>query len=224
MFECLDTSPVNYENFTTALDRPETKEMLQLFGTVLHTDIENQLKIQKESQKTEVEQLCDGLVFYRPYGCYSLEMCLEKTEELSRYGTPVLTPFMADGKPVAYVSESYAISNTSENKQNAWNFIKLALSSKMQAANSCSVRKESLALDLAPARIRASWDAEKCGVGYDELFAWHRSLRENVGKVHFLSKSTLNIVEQLLPYMEGEKPFDAVYEDLQNYMKIYLSE
>ena len=125
-----------------------------------------------------------------------------------------------------------AISTSSPNKENAWNFIKLLLgeSYQNQLLGGLPVRKDSLELWFEKQYEEFGKDAVlvdgvSCpGVSREQVDAakeavLHARLYFPIG--YEISK---NYSEAMRPYYEGEKTVDACVEEFRDYLEIYYSE
>ena len=163
-----------------------------------------------------------------------LTVSLQQVAAISAKETPVLIPITkGDGKPIAQIREYAGIRANSENKENAWNMLRILMSENMQtqmagAYNAAPVFKSAIDAQIQESIEEAVSDGAKEGVETgpidEQLKEKYLDYLKNPGTAMFPNDLSRKFIERMLPYLEGEGEYEDCLKEFENYAGIYLTE
>lgn len=152
---------------------------------------------------------------------------------LANGGEPFLYPmYNGDGKLNGQICLSIAINSSSENKQNAYNFIKLARdlsgSDAVQEYRGFSTKRADLQGLYNNSEENVAFISEYTGIdmkplgeaGFDRL----NDILDKVDRCSYANGINTYLFDQFLPYFKGEISLDSCIAEAKNWMDIYISE
>ncbi len=164
-----------------------------------------------------------------------IDIMLMPVTAIAAKETPVILPagFAGEGA-VAQVASYTGIRANSENKENAWNMLKILMGEEMQTAvseNTISVPVlKSVQDKKIQTRLQLSLEeAEDYGLPAadpgEEFLAKYREYLASPGKTIFINNTcTVNFYNTMLPFYEGQSDYESCLQEFESYIKIYLSE
>ena len=146
-----------------------------------------------------------------------------------------------DGKVIAEVTTKAAIRANSENKQNAWNFIKILLSSEISGMESNTTnfpvskqgieKKISSQIESIEHLVGEPLSGDILGTVLSaesistEVVEMYRSLITDVDSAVLQNSAVNNILnESMEPYFKSEKSYEDCLENLKNKLELYIGE
>lgn len=147
--------------------------------------------------------------------------------------SPVFCPLANDkGETLAKISQYTGIRANSENKQNAWNMIKILLSDEVQGAIAgrgfyCPVRKSSLEGAVEKAVEEELADGSKyveMGSLPQEYIDKYKSVLMEPQKCYYATDIFVKFLEDMTPFYEDEADYEECMKTFEDYIKVYLTE
>jgi len=234
LFRCYGDVFVDYEKGTVNLDSTQLKETLSMYKDFLNIEI---------GDKPSPE----NLIYYTNQGYYHLkdkakafethilsnQSIFDDASKLIAAGEkPVIIPIRGfDGKIQATPSLSAGVRANSENKKNAFNFIKIMLSNTIQEKSILSggmpVRNDSL--DVVFNRIERESANSTSGVPQSQLpteyFNDFKKVLNEMESCRFLDDYSYAYVRRYMkPYFDGEKSYEECLKTAKSAFEIYVSE
>jgi len=166
-------------------------------------------------------------------GLSGLAGLLQPIAAIAAQETPVLIPVSkGDGKSIAQIREYAGIRANSENKENAWNLLRILMGEKMQTGMSESIDTVPVLKSAVEERIRrgvaeaedGAEDGVETGKISEELLGEYLSYVKEPGTAMFPNDLARKFIETMIPYLHGEAEYDTCLEEFENYAKIYLTE
>ena len=222
---------LDYENNAVQVDTPEFQMAMETHKKLCQQQLEVRSEdgISYSYTGDEVVQLEANKYLFE--GPNLSPKDLEDYQMLLTRNTPVLLPLLTqEGKMCASVGFYTAISSASNNKANAYAFLKVLLSQKVQSQISfeCSVNRAATRDKIVKATsstgpVRGT-DLIRQALNEEQIDAiW--KIMTNVDEAIFSSGDPLNIVfNDMEPYFKGEAEYAQCLRSLKNDLTIYISE
>lgn len=148
--------------------------------------------------------------------------------------TPVIIPVSkGDGTSIAQISEYAGIRANSENKEQAWNMLRILMDEDAQTKMSAMRDKVPVLISVIDAHVEriiadAFSSGKEEGVETGTVSAAfteeYLEYLKNPGAVMFLNEISRKFIERMIPYLEGEAEYEDCLKEFENYAKIYLTE
>lgn len=169
--------------------------------------------------------------FYIPTG---IGGGLSASAAIAASETPKLLPLRnSEGEAMGRIMAYAGIRANSENKQNAWNLLRILMSEEVQKKQTklmtnCPVSKGALDEKI---REELSWIAaerkENAGIGTlsDEFLDEYRKCLTELQNCVYVSEVCVNeFYSDMVPFYEGEESYEECIETFRDYASIYLTE
>ena len=159
----------------------------------------------------------DQLLFY----FYLLHQNLDMDQALSetRTAQSLILPSMGSEQPLATGRIMAAINNGSPNKVNAYEFLKIMLSTEVQSQPNFPVPVNNEALELQLKLYKVQYGLSETEI--DQMYKDFQSL----GYIHPLSYTQYNLFEDSMrPWFLDEKSYEDCIEDFRNRLEIFIDE
>lgn len=232
---------IDYENKKVYFDKPEFKELIEDYKKIYKASSK---KDEEESTSGEegLQALKSGAALFSNDRIESFKDFLSSeslingiTKETSCINN---MPMLNGGnKVVGIVADSMAINKNSKNKGAAYNFIKCALSTEVQAKAS----GQTACIPVNNKVVKELEDEYKSGIGksyeYDkndivvqkplssDFQNYVNKITNNVEKGAIIDDSVNNLMmECLTPYFEDKISYESALNTLQSKVKIYINE
>ena len=166
------------------------------------------------------------------YQGVSLTETLGAAGALASEATPTLIPLRdKEGNTLARVHCYGGIRANSENKQNAYNMLRILMDEETQEKFSighCPIHKAVInaAVDQIVEDDRAMQNASiPIGQLSDAFVTEYKSCLTDVGRCFFLNSISIQkFTDYMEPFYAGEADYDGCLKEFEDYIKIYLSE
>lgn len=188
----------------------------------------------------EVESLRDKQTVLTDYSSRSFGYLFEQIMRLDQYKEQAVMVPMRDEQGGIHASfqEGYIMLESSANKQNAYNFISLALSEEMQRGEELVWwNPANVPVHLGQMKASLKRLSEPIGVTYDndlgtvtlrgitaDEIAQFEGFIADVVDIRGSDKSQSEVFERMKGYYNGTQTYDQAIAELQNIMDIYISE
>lgn len=228
-YQYMNLPIIDYENSTANINNDLFKKGLEFWKLAYNLEEKSGMGYQPRFVPT-----------YFPTGKYALGLeaiCsfdeyFMNMRALRMIGEPVTFPWYDENGGIqANLCNGIMINSNSENKNNAWNFIKLTLSQASQ---------ERLCYLLGGIPIlKSSWDIcfkkytqvkvctgeleESKGLPQSDLEDF-KKLQDEITGVYMRFPTDRDFYDLLIPYFEGKKSYDEIIKEAQSFLDIYLSE
>ena len=213
----------DYENRTVVLDRDLLKEMCDLC-ILYHPDVvEKEIteKNRKLSEKAgEWDMILKRLRLFTTDGDMGISFMMTRWAIRNGGETPV-SLFMpsAEGGGSSTVFSFGAIPKGAANKLNAWRFLKILLSPEIQNDSLNAMRVGSPVLKSA-----TKFTMEDQGYPDADIDALAETLNNVSRAVMLPPQQWIYLRDNMMPYLRGERGFDACYKDLLHVLELYIDE
>lgn len=159
---------------------------------------------------------------------------MEASQAIAANASPVLWPFRnGNGEICADVMEYAGIRANSENRQNAWNLLKILMGETVQPqivknGMYCPVLKPILEAGIDQTKEKA-YENGKAVVEVAELpqeiLAQYKDAVMNPDKAVFATDTCISkFIEHMRPFYEDEGSYEECMEEFKKFVKIYLTE
>jgi multiple sugar transport system substrate-binding protein len=222
LYSALGIQLADYETNTVLPDEETLEKLLKAYQPYRLFD-----HIIDEAQ---ISHLLNGIVMFavesRVPSFLSLVSQLKTEGEFQMFVMPDM-----NGKIHATGGNLVAVRSGSQNKQNAWNFIKLLLSPEIQSNsinNNIPVHKDSIAVCVD--RLRNSFDGTSGNMIFtklsDEETLTFINLITSIDycTAYFSLPTDYMLHEHMTPYFEGKVSYETAINGLRNQLRLYVSE
>ena len=229
---------IDYEKKQVYFDEPEFIQLIKNFKKIYRRCAEADVRQSYLNQDYDMLKSGDTLFINGNYIIHPNDLMFSNSMIKGLLGqTEVIYPlpkYNGDNSWVAVADKCLAINNNSNNKQNAFDFIKVALSEKIQSDNDIhNIPVNSKVLDKLIYTNKTKQDQE---IVYndknivlhaipDELLTKYSEIINNVGSCSFIDANIAGLLYQaLVPYFEDKTTVEKAIDDLKNKAMIYLNE
>lgn len=225
----LDGDFLNYRKGELGVDREELRAACEAYSRIFEEDNygDSYMDLSWYGRGTAILER-------RAYisGGSSITALLQDAVAIAAEETPVLLPFLSSEGTTAAISEYAGIRATSENQQNAWNFLMILLSEDMQKKSAAGtgyvpVRKSAVESDVREKLNEAvvSGEAEMAVKEPPEEFTEeYLQYLMSPGRAVFFNSLARDFISTMVPFFEGESGYEECLEEFERYAKIYLTE
>ena len=229
---------LDYETGTVSVDTPEFKQAMDTYKVMydmLFKREERGVALPQPYWNGDTEKLImnNRLLFSREWN--ALWLLSDRYAGLLTTQTPMLIqmPNITGGKTVADINHSVGIRKNSENKQNAYEFIKILLSDEVQSSTTIyslniPVRTESLTKKANTIVARTGGGNGDGSIRYTkpsgEMATSYVQSLTDVTYTQHRTRANEYVWEAMLPYFEGQKSYEACIAELQNKLELYIAE
>lgn len=224
---------VNHLTRISNLDTPEVKRTVDFYKSILPYE---PYTIGFDAAPHVMDETLEQCMFI--FDDTSFSNHFKYIRALKTLGEPVYFPWRDfNGKINCEIGFAGLINASSTNKQNAWNFIKTFVSEEVQK-NVCNIAvSRGMPINNEAMKIAFSYyehDGSELFSEGDLLYktaALDRTeldkflkLQDDIGGAYIRYPADRGIFGQMLPYCEGEKPYEETLADAKEYIDIYLTE
>lgn len=235
LFYLTNVQIVNHLENTSDLAAPGLKETFDFWKKI--RPYENGRAGEKLAPLLITESIVNKDVMFAFDVLAGFRIHFEYMRAMSTIGDPVFIPWRdINGKINCSVGNAVLINASSQNKESAWGFIKTMLSDSVQQIlctdpNSSGVPVNNEVFEhgfvyFHPTETTEFLDPgvatnEPLPMSYLEDFI---KLQEEIGDAHLRYPVDRDFIGKMLPYCEGEKPYEETLADAKEYIDIYLTE
>lgn len=228
---------IDYEKKKTSVDSPEFEQLIKDYKKIYK--LMAPLEMKQKYKNQEYDMLKSGDILFnnsvskmRPGELLFSSSFIKKLMGESQliYALP---QYKGGNKYVGFAENCIAINNNSKSKDNAFNFINIALSAKMQSEHSIMyipVNNTALDLMLNDRRMEnkeITYNEQSLVLGETpkELKEKYYEIINNVEKFEFNNLKVAALMEtSLRDYFEDKISYEKAISDLKNKLTLYLNE
>ncbi|MFZ2538251.1 MAG: extracellular solute-binding protein [Oscillospiraceae bacterium] len=232
---------INHQEDTVSVDTPEVKEMYEMFKLDILPLLNPSDGSFPLGASFEANSFVEKKIMFADMSCISLkEMSMHMKSLIAKGEEPVIFPWRnVEGKVEAYSFDSYAVRGNSENKQNAYNFIKLLMSAEFftrfyKSENPFITGKFHINNVATKDYFKSISNAELVGYGANDIRDLpplpELYIDQIMGYASEVSGMTLDVKgtyilnDIMKSYYKGTKSYEECIENAQDKLEIYISE
>jgi multiple sugar transport system substrate-binding protein len=236
---------IDYEDKKTYFNKPEFKNVIDNYK-IIYNSSPKEADIMATSGKEGFNAIKAGTTLFSDDKLFLSDMLESQSKIKAVTGEDQvinsLPTYNGGNKAIAMVGECMAINKNSKNKLAAYNFIKTALSAKMDAKDYgvyiplqyipiSKKSREAIVNQYFENKVGKSEKISKHGGNVimekpsDEFETYYNKITQNIEKTETTDNTLDKLMMQCLtPYFEGKESYDSVIRTLDQKVKLYLNE
>ncbi len=211
---------LNYETKEILVESEEFRQFMAFFKVVYPfscTSLEGKYPWRVGAFEDILSRLLTGELLFdvTTTAEYIFQTHLSDRADTLRTDTLFSFPRLSGEKTIGMGMEFAAIKSASPNKANAYAFLKILLSDRIQDKAVMPVLKSSMALQTSTDFVRDLEGENATGLGYTRELEYYRNYSARVIDL---------VYQEMLPYFEERQPYETCLARLKNQLELYLNE